>query len=111
MEVVTDHSAVKALLATPSPSGKHVRWWLQVYGSSLKKIDIVYRFGKQNERVDALSQNPVPADTSEPATLSAQIAEVYSDDTDIAQVLDAAPGQEPLSDFPVEPGMYRSQIW
>ena len=30
VEVVTDHSVVKALLAAPSPSGKHAHWWLQV---------------------------------------------------------------------------------
>jgi len=30
--VYTDHSAVKAVLETPNPSGKHARWWTRVYG-------------------------------------------------------------------------------
>ena len=28
--VYTDHSAVKAILNTPNPSGKHARWWTKV---------------------------------------------------------------------------------
>ena len=31
--VLTDHSAAKAVLDTPSSSGKHARWWTKVYGS------------------------------------------------------------------------------
>ena len=31
--VITDHSAVKAILQTPSPSGKHACWWLKVFAS------------------------------------------------------------------------------
>ena len=40
--VVTDHSAVKAILQMPNLSGKYARWWLKVFGSGVKKIDIVY---------------------------------------------------------------------
>ena len=41
MTVVTDHSAVKAILKTPSPSGKHARWWLKVVSKMLKlSIDL-----------------------------------------------------------------------
>ena len=40
--VYTDHSVVKAILNTPSPSGKHARWWSKVYGAGVKKIDIVH---------------------------------------------------------------------
>jgi len=40
--VVTDHSAVKAVLGTPSPSGKHARWWLKVFGSGVGQVHIVY---------------------------------------------------------------------
>jgi hypothetical protein len=29
--VVTDHSAVRAILETPNPSCKHARWWTKVY--------------------------------------------------------------------------------
>lgn len=46
VKVVTDHSAVRTLLGAPSPSGKHARWWLRVFGSGVKKVDIVYRPGK-----------------------------------------------------------------
>ena len=28
---LTDHSAVKAVLGTANPSGKHARWWTKVY--------------------------------------------------------------------------------
>ena len=33
--VYTDHSAVKVVLATPNPTGKHARWWNKVYGSGI----------------------------------------------------------------------------
>ena len=29
--IVTDHAAVQAILETPSPTGKHARWWTWVY--------------------------------------------------------------------------------
>ena len=56
--VFSDHSAVKAVLETPNPSGKHARWWLKVFGSGLKSIKIVYRSGRENASADALSRNP-----------------------------------------------------
>ena len=40
--VITDHAAVKAFLETPSPSGKHARWWAKVYGAGVKDVRIVY---------------------------------------------------------------------
>ena len=43
--VYTDHSAVRAVLGTPSPNGKHARWWTRVFGSGIREIDIVYRPG------------------------------------------------------------------
>ena len=57
VQVVTNHSAVKSLLSNPSASGKHARWWLQVYGSGVRKLEIIYQPGKQNVRADELSQN------------------------------------------------------
>ena len=57
--VYTDHMAVKAVLETPNPTGKHARWWSRVYGRGIKQIRIVYRAGKENKNVDALSQSSV----------------------------------------------------
>ena len=54
--VVTDHTAVKAVLETPNPSAKHARWWTRVYGTGLKDVHIVYRPGRLN--ADALSRSP-----------------------------------------------------
>lgn len=36
--VVTDHSAVRALLETPSACGKHAPWWLKVFASSVGQV-------------------------------------------------------------------------
>ena len=56
--VYTDHSAVKAVLEIP-PSGKHARWWSKVFGTGVKKLEIVYRAGRENGNADALSRAPV----------------------------------------------------
>ena len=53
--VYTDHSAVRAVLETPSASGKHARWWSKLFSSGLRSIKIVYHPGKDNASADALS--------------------------------------------------------
>ena len=58
--VYTDHSAGKAVLKTPSPSGKHARWWSKVFASGVRKLDIVYRAGRENGNADALSRGFTP---------------------------------------------------
>ena len=58
VEVRTDHSAVKAVLSTPSPNGKHARWWTKVYSSGVGTVTITHRAGKENVNADALSRNP-----------------------------------------------------
>ena len=55
--VFTDHTTVKAILDAPNPSGKHARWWMWVYGSGVRDIQIKYRAGKTNQPADALSRS------------------------------------------------------
>ena len=81
--VYTDHSAVKAVLETPSPSGKHARWWSKVFGSGVKKLEIVYRAGRENGNADALSSAPV-GEPPEVATVTyVRVAVVTSSDSDM----------------------------
>ena len=56
--VYTDHTAVKAILDAPNPSGKHARWWMWVYGSGVRDIQIKYRAGKTSQPADSLSRSP-----------------------------------------------------
>ena len=56
--VITDHTAVKAVLETPSPTGKHAGWRKKVYGRGVRKPGIVYCTGRENVSADALSQSP-----------------------------------------------------
>ena len=82
--VYSDHSAIKAVLETPNPSGKHARWWLKVFGSGLKSINIVYKAGKENTSADALSRNPhgqVPQGTE------VEVASVQSEDLTLSEML------------------------
>ena len=91
--VITDHSAVKSILQTPSPSGKHARWWLKVFGSGVKKIDIVYRPGRENSKAVALSRNPVSG---------VQIAQVHTSNpanVAISQLLKMPPQIQSPTDF------------
>lgn len=53
VKIFTDHTAVKAVLGTPQPNGKHTRWWSKVFGSGIKEVEIVYRPGKENANADA----------------------------------------------------------
>ena len=60
VKVFTDHSAVKAVLGTPNPSGKHARWWTKVFASGAQEVEILYRAGKENTNADTLSRHPQP---------------------------------------------------
>lgn len=51
----TDHAAVKPMLVTPNPSGKHARWYMRLFVSGVKDMEIKYRSGKY---CDALLRCP-----------------------------------------------------
>jgi len=72
--ITLHHSAVKAILGTPNLSRQHARWWTKLYGSGIKRIEIVHRAGIQNQHADVLSQQP-----TSPATLNAevQVAQIF----------------------------------
>ena len=93
VQVVTDHSVVKALLGSPSPSGKHARWWLWVFGSGVRKVDILYRPGKENVRVDALSRNE---------HTEVQVAAVSSEERTITELLEGTYPESVTSDFHIQ---------
>ena len=99
--MITDHSAVWAVLETPSPSGKHARWWLKVYSSGIGKVTIVYRPGRENGKADALSRNPVAAEGgSEPEIQVAQVSTSRDGGhTEISQLLEALPLETDSRDF------------
>ena len=59
VKVLTDHTAINAILETPNPPGKHARWWTKVYGSGVKEVHIMYRPGRPNASTDALSRSPM----------------------------------------------------
>ena len=81
--VYTDHTAVKAVLETPNPSGKHARWWTKVYGSGVKNVTIQYQPGRQNGRADALSRCPqAPPPAAGVAQDEFQVAAVSTDAAD-----------------------------
>ena len=58
LTVYTDHSAIKEVLGSPNPSGKHARWWMKVYGSGVRELKICHRAGRENVNADALSRSP-----------------------------------------------------
>ena len=76
--VITDHSAVKTVLGAPNSNGKHARWWLKVFSSGVKDVQIVYRRGRDNDRADALLRNPVTTKEDNHLEVEAQVAQVTS---------------------------------
>lgn len=89
--VVTDHSAVKAMLETPNSTGKHARWWTQVYGRGVREVRIVYRAGRENTSANALSRHPLnPAPLQGIAQDEIQVSAV-SAGADISELLQTSP--------------------
>ena len=85
--VFTDHTAVKAVLEAPNPAGKHARWWSRVYGRGVKKVNIVYRAGRENRNADALSRNPLPqAPQVGVAEGEVQVSSLVSSETEVSPV-------------------------
>ena len=77
--VLTDHSAVKAVLTAPNPTGKHARWWTRVFGSGVRYVKIVYRSGRENVVADPLSRSPeADAPTKEDTESDVHVAAVTS---------------------------------
>lgn len=97
--VITDHSAVKAILQTPSPNGKHARWWTKIFSSGVGRVDIVYRPGKDNGGADALSRNPLPFDGEVDDQL--QVAQVRTTErlVEIPELMELEPSSPSRSDF------------
>ena len=58
VQVITDHTAVKAILGSPNPSGRHARWWTRVFGQGIQEVSIIHRADKDNLAADALSRSP-----------------------------------------------------
>ena len=63
--VITDHSAVKAVLDKPDSNGKYARWWLKIFSSGIGNVRIVYRPGRENVEADTLSHCPATTETTE----------------------------------------------
>lgn len=79
-EVVTDHSSLQWLYKLKNPSGRLARW-----ACSLQQYDffITHRKGKFMEAPDALSRNPIPADSSEDLTLTDSAADINNFSTPV----------------------------
>ena len=91
MTVLTNHSAIKAVLDTPNPTGKHACWWTRVYGRRVEEVHIVYRARRENASADALSQCPQqPGPLHDIAQDETQVAALNTD-TDIIELMQEGP--------------------
>ena len=102
MKVITDHTAIKAILDSPNPSGKHARWWTRVFGQGIES-SIIHRPGKENIVPDNQSHSP----NGKPSTKDigedeVQVAVVCSGATDVS-LLSQVPHDDPMSsELPTE---------
>ena len=102
VRVLTDHSAVKSVLETSNPTGKHARWWTRVYGSGVKSVTITYRAGRDNASADALSRSLYSFPPSEGiAQGEVQVASVAAEE-DITLLLQSDPISGVQTDYSSE---------
>ena len=89
--VITDHLAVGAVLQKPGLNGKHARWWLKVYDSGTKSVEIRHRPGHENTNADALSCNPLQSSAAKTDHLAvvSQIQDGNNDGT-VTELLERA---------------------
>ena len=103
VKVLTDHSAVKSVLETPNPTGKHARWWTKVFGSGVRSISIAYRAGRENTLADALSRSPYsPSPIVGIAEGESQVAAIDTTAADIGSLLNSEPATGNNSNFSAE---------
>ena len=60
--------------------GKHARWWQKVYAAGIRKLEIVYRPGKENRHADALSRQPHQTATEDDAEVEPTVAAISSEE-------------------------------
>ena len=105
MTVYTDHAAVKAVLQSPNTSGRHAQWWTRIHGAGLREVNIIYRAGKENVIVDALSHNPqAPAPQEGIAESEVQVARIQGaeqeeDESNFLHLLQLEPDQNQPGEF------------
>ena len=111
--ILTDHSAVKAILGTPSLSGKHARWWTKLHGAGFQKIEIRHRAGRENLRADALSRNPSSLSTHVSDEELLQVANVVTTTQATPDFLQNIEVEELLASSPetMIPSDYAEEQW
>ena len=97
VQVITDHTAVKAILDSPNPLGRHARWWTRVFGQGIKEVTIIHRSGKDNLAADALSRNPHEKPPMQGIGEDKVQVAVISSSVDISTMLNLSSCNNPLS--------------
>ena len=95
--VYIDHSAVQAVLETPSSNGKYSRWWSKFYETGLKSIKIVYRSGQDNKHADVLSCSPLTQPTTTDDNDSVCAARVVAIQSQNEELIEKSLQAEPLA--------------
>ena len=85
-------------------NGKHARWWLKLFGSGIKDVQMVYRPGKENGQADALSLNTAATHCDDHLEVRTQVAQVTTvTEKEVSQLLQEEPGASTVpSSFDME---------